>query len=453
MGHGRKSVGGRLTMKHIPRRKFLSDSLGGAAAVGAVASLAIRTSSASPNDQLGVSIIGVGGRGHGHVKQLLPRSDVRFVSLCDIDQARLERVGQTVNRDRGTTPKLQEDFRDVLADRDVDAVVVATPHHWHCPIAIPAMQAGKDVYIEKPASHVFREGRLLVDAARKYDRIVQHGTQMRSSEVTKRAGELLKNGIIGEVKMSKAWNHQVDFRKHQHPKPVPDAPVPSGVNYDMWKGPAAYDGKFNPDRFHGNWYFFPEYGNGTIGDNGLHDMDMARWGLGVETHPVRITAHGSQIVLKGAHVFPDNMMVAYQYDDDKVLLYEDRNWTPYGTRGFDSGNAFYGTEGYMIFSRRGYFQVYLGKKDEKGPGIRGGPRGDPEHMYNFVDCVRSRKQPVANAEVAHLSCALSHLGDIGYQVGRVLHFDPESERFHGDAEADSLLTKEYREPWSVPDPV
>ena len=196
------------TVKHIPRRKFLFDSLGGAAAVGAAASLAIRTSSASPNDQLGVSIIGVGGMGHGHVRRLLPRSDVRFVSLCDIDQARLERAGQTVNRDRRTTPKLQTDFRDVLADRDVDAVVVATPHHWHCPIAIPAMQAGKDVYIEKPASHVFREGRLLVDAARKYDRIVQHGTQMRSSDVTKRADELLKNGVIGEVKMSKAWNCQ-----------------------------------------------------------------------------------------------------------------------------------------------------------------------------------------------------------------------------------------------------
>ena len=453
MGHGRKSVGWRLTMKHVPRRKFLSDSLGGAAAVGAAASLAIRTSSASPNDQLGVSIIGVGGRGHSHVKRLLPRSDVRFVSLCDIDQARLERAGQTVKRDRGTTPKLQEDFRDVLADRDVDAVVVATPHHWHCPIAIRAMQAGKDVYIEKPASHVFREGRLLVDAARKYDRIVQHGIQMRSSEVTKRADELLKNGIIGEVKMSKAWNHQADFRQHKHPKPVPDAPVPSGVNYDMWTGSAAYDGKFNPDRFHGSWYWSPEHGNGTIGDTGVHDLDLARWGLGVETHPVRITAHGSRIALTGEHVYPDNMTVAYQYEEDKVLLYEDRGWTPYGIRGFDSGNAFYGTEGYMIFSLRGYFQVYLGKKDEKGPGIRGGPRGDPEHMYNFIDCVRSRKQPVSNAEVAHLSCALSHLGEIGYRVGRVLHFDPESERFHGDAEADSRLTKEYREPWTVPDPV
>ena len=449
MGHGRESVGGRLTMKHILRRKFFSDSLGGVAAMGAAASVAMRTSSASPNDQLGVSIIGVGGMGHGHVERLLPRSDVRFVSLCDIDQTRLERAGQTVNRDRGTTPKLQEDFRDVLADRDVDAVVVATPHHWHCPIAIPAMQAGKDVYIEKPASHVFREGRLLVDAARKYDRIVQHGTQMRSSDVTKRADELLKNGIIGEVKMSKAWNCQ----KHKPRKPVPDAPVPAGVNYDMWTGPAAYGGKFNPNHFHGNWNWFPEYGNGDIGSDGIHDLDLARWGLDVETHPIRITAHGSRIALTRERGFPDNMMVAYQYEEDKVLLYEERGWTPYGIHGFDSGNAFYGTEGYMIFSRRGYFQVYLGKKDEKGPGVRGGPRGHPEHIYNFVDCVRSRKQPVANAEVAHLSCALVHLGEIGYRVGRVLHFDPESEKFHADAEADARLTKEYREPWSVPDPV
>ena len=173
----------------------------------------------------------------------------------------------------------------------------------------------------------------------------------------------------------------------------------------------------------------------------------------METHPIRITAHGSRIALEGEREFPDNMMVAYQYADDKVLLYEDRGWTPYGLHGFDSGNAFYGTEGYMIFSRLGYFQVYLGKKEEKGPGMSEGPRGHPEHMYNFLDCVRSRDQPVANAEVAHLSCGLVHLGEIAYRVGRVLHFDPEKEQFLGDAAADKLLTKVYCEPWSIPDPV
>ena len=417
----------------------------GAAAAG----LAIRASAASPNDQIGVSIIGVGRMGHGHVERVLTRDDVRIVSLCDVDQANLERAGQTVNRARGAMPVQLEDFRKVLEDRSVDAVIVATPHHWHAPIAVRAMQAGKDVYIEKPASHVFREGRLLIDAAKKYGRIVQHGTQMRSSEVTQKAEELLKRGIIGEVKTSKAWNCQL----HVHRQTVPDAPIPPGVNYDLWVGPAPFDGAFNPNHYNRNWNWYRRFGNGDIGGDGPHDIDLARWGLGVDTHPIRITAHGSRIALEGEREFPDNMMVAYQYADDKVLLYEDRGWTPYGLHGFDSGNAFYGTEGYMIFSRRGYFQVYLGKEEEKGPGMSEGPTGHPEHMDNFLDCVRSRDQPVANAEVAHLSCGLVHLGEIAYRVGRVLHFDPEQEQFLGDADADKLLTKEYREPWSMPDPV
>lgn len=427
-------------MTRITRREAVGAALSG---------LAIRASSASPNSQIGLSVIGVGGMGHGHVRRILTREDVRIVSICDVDQANAERAGQTVNSERGTTPRLVEDFREVLEDHAVEAVVVATPNHWHAPIAVRAMQAGKDVYLEKPASHVFREGRVLVEAAKKYDRILQHGTQMRSSEVTKKADALLKQGVIGEVKMSKAWNCQ----RHTHEQSVDDAPVPPGVNYDMWVGPAGFDGAFNPNRYNRHWNWYRAFGNGDIGGDGPHDLDLARWGLGVETHPIRITAHGSRIALSGEREFPDNMMVAYQYENDKVLLYEDRGWTPYGLHGFDSGNAFYGTEGYMIFSRRGYFQVFLGKQEERGPGMANGPRGHPEHIYNFLDCIRTREQPVANAEVAHLSCGLVHLGEIAYRVGRVLDFDPQSEVFIDDPEADKLLTKEYREPWGMPDPV
>ena len=176
---------------------------------------------------------------------------------------------------------------------------------------------------------------------------------------------------------------------------------------------------------------------------------MARWGLGVTTHPERITAHGSRIDLKGEREFPNNMMVSYHYAEGKVLTYEDRGWTPYGPHGFDSGNAFYGTQGMMIFSRRGYFQVYMGRQREKGPGMRG-DTGHPQHLYNFLDCVRSRKQPVAPAEVAHLSCALVHLGETAYRVGRVLKFDGKTETILGDDEANQLLTKQYRAPWSLP---
>ncbi len=427
-------------MNRITRREAVGTALAG---------FAVRASAQSPSDQLGVSVVGVGGMGHGHVERVLTRDDVRIVSICDVDQANAERAGQTVNKARGKTPNLVEDFRNVLDDKEVDAVVVATPHHWHAPIAVRAMQAGKDVYVEKPASHVFREGRLLAEAAKKYDRILQHGTQMRSSEVTKRADALLREGIIGEVKMSKAWNCQ----RHTHRQLAEDAPIPAGVNYDLWVGPAAYDGRFNPNRYNRNWNWYRAFGNGDIGGDGPHDLDLARWGLGVETHPARITAHGSRVDLEGIREFPDNMVVAYHYEEGKVLIYEDRGWTPYGMHGFDSGNAFYGSEGYMIFSRRGYFQVYLGRNEVKGPGIADGPTGHPEHMYNFLDCVKTREQPVANAEVAHLSCGLIHLGEAAYRAGRVLHFDPGRERFVGDPDADKLLTKEYREPWSMPDPV
>ena len=434
-------------MRDVPRRAFLRDSLGGAAALAA-ASTVPRKTSASPNDQINVASVGVGGMGTGHVERMLTRPDVRIAAVCDIDQARRERAEQMVKRARGYAPRSVEDFRRLLDDQSIDAFVIATPHHWHCPIAIPAMQVGKDVYVEKPASHVFREGRLLLEAAKKYNRIVQHGTQMRSSAVTKKADQLLKDGVIGAVKMSKAWNCQ----RHTHRKPMPNGKAPAGVNYDMWLGPATKL-DFNENRFHGGWAWYREYGNGDIGNDGIHDLDLARWGLGVTTHPNRITAHGSRIDVVGEREYPDNMSVSYHYDEGKVLTYEDRGWTPYGNYGFDSGNAFYGTEGYMIFSRRGYFQVYLGKREVKGPGMSDGPRGHPEHMYDFLDCVRTRKQPVANAEVAHLSCGLTHLGEIAYRAGRVLHFDPGREKFIGDAEADKMLTKEYREPWSVPDPV
>jgi len=206
---------------------------------------------------------------------------------------------------------------------------------------------------------------------------------------------------------------------------------------------------FNRHRFHGYWPWMREYGNGDIGNDGTHDLDMARFGLGVTTHPVRITAHGSRIELKGEREYPDNMMVAYHYAEGKVLLYEDRGWSPYHPYGYDSGNAFYGTEGWMLFTRRGFFQVYLGAQEEPGPSLKG-DTGHPNHRINFVECVRSRQQPAAGAEVAHLSCALPHLGEISYRVGRVLHFDPASEQILSDPEANAMLTKPYREPWALP---
>lgn len=426
------------------RREFIDFGLRASAVATAT-----RHAAVAANDKVSVAVIGVGRMGSGHVRTLLAAPGAHIGALSDINQEKTERAGQQVNREKGHTPRLEQDFRRLLDDKSIDAFMVATPHHWHIPVTLRALAAGKDVYVEKPASHVFREGRLLIDAARKYQRIVQHGTQMRSSETFAKAGAVLKSGILGEIRMSKAWNIQ----KRSHPEPAADAGAPPGVNYDLWLGPAPARASFNPNRFDPNWHWYPEYGNGDIGGDGIHDLDLARWGLGVDTHPVKITSQGSRTFLKGERQFPDNMMVAYDYADGRVLIYEDRIWVPYGMHGFDSGNAFYGSEGYMIFSRRGYFQVYLGAKEEKGPGLEKGDRGQPNHVLNFLDCVRTRKQPAAPPEVAHLSCALVHLGEIGYRVGRVLHFDPAKETFPNDAEATARLTKTYRDPWKLPDPV
>ncbi len=431
-------------MKPATRRSFLSSSLAAAATAAATGQ------AQNGNDRIGVAVVGVNGMGHFHVRTLAARKDARIVALCDVDPNVLSRAAKTVRDATAATPALVEDFRRLLDDKAVQALVIATPHHWHCPIALRALAAGKDVYVEKPASHVFREGRLLVEAARRHKRIVQHGTQMRSSDVTVRAGEVLASGILGTVKMAKAWNVQRQVSR----KPVPDGKAPAGVNYDMWLGPAP-SRPFNQVRFHSSWRLFRDYSNGDVGDDGAHDIDMARWGLGVTTHPVKITAHGSHVDPDlGYREYPDNMMVAYEYAGGKVLLYEDRQWTPYGLHGVDSGNAFYGTRGYMIFSRRGFFQVYLGEKEAKGPamgqlGRVGQPA--PAHMANFLDCVRSRREPNAPVEVAHLSAGLIHLGEIAYRVGRVLRFDPKTETFAGDREANALLSKEYRRPWDVAD--
>ena len=427
-------------MSGLTRREVLTASAGGAVTLLGAVGL---SSAGTVNDQVQVAVIGVGGMGHGHVRRLLKRKDVRIACVCDVDQHHVSRAVESVKSATGRAPETVEDFRRVLDNKAIDAVVIATPHHWHCPIAVPALVAGKDVYLEKPGSHVFREGRLLVEAVKRSGRILQHGTQMRSSDVTAKAGEVLSSGLLGEIKMSKAWNCQ----KHSPRRGVPNGTAPASVNYDMWLGPAPRR-QFNSNRFHGNWNWYRDYGNGDIGGDGVHDIDMARWGLGVTTHPVRITAHGSRITLKGEREFPDNMTVAFHYAEGKVLLYEDRGWTPYGPHGFDSGNAFYGTKGMMVFSRRGYFQVYLGRELEKGPGMRGNT-GHPQHIYDFIDCVKSRQQPIAPAPVAHLSCGLVHLGEVAYRSGRVLRFDPKSETVLGDKEADGLLGKSYRAPWQI----
>jgi predicted dehydrogenase len=438
---------------NLSRRNFLSSTA--TVTTGSLAASLFTTASAAEKvpDRIRLGIIGCGGIMTHHVKGLVERkSSVDFRWLCDVDPNQMERISAPINAFQKDSPKRTSKFEHVLEDKNVDAVIIATPHQWHCPIILRAIAAGKDVYCEKPLSHVFSEGPLAIAAAKKHKRIVQHGSQMRSSPVTQIAGKLLKDGLIGEVKVARAWTAET----RNLVKPVPDSKPPVGVDYDRWLGPAPKHA-FNKYRFHSTWRMFRDYANGEIGDDGIHDIDMARWGLDPDSHPQQITARGGRMLLHGhASDYPDSMHATFEYPDGRLLVYENYPFTSYGLYGFDNGNVFYGTKGYMVFSRRGYFQVYLGKKETKGPGvppeIRGNRgRGYKEHMANFLHCIHTRETPVADPQTAHLSCSLVHLANIAYRTQSVINFDPKKERIKRNPDAEKLLTKSYRAPYGLPD--
>lgn len=440
-------------LQETTRRQFLQRSGEAALASAAVSTFAgVHAFGAAKPTTVNVGIIGCGGIMTSHVRGLAARGkEVSIAWLCDVDPAQVERMAGVMGDSQPSPAKRTSRFEEVIEDRDVDAVIIATPHHWHAPMALAAMQNGKDVYIEKPISHVFDEGPKIIAAARKYDRVVQQGSQMRSSPVTEKAGKLLAEGIIGEVKVARAWTAEI----RDVLKPVPDSAPPKGVDYDRWLGPAPKR-PFNKHRFHQTWRLFADYGNGEIGDDGIHDLDMARWGLGVDTLPKRITARGSRMMLHdNVGDYPDNMTVTYEYPDGRLLIYENYPFTEYGLHGFDNGNVFYGTEGYMVFSRRGAFSTFLGRKSQPGPTEdkdTRGERGYTEHMTDFLNAVRTRDTATkCPAETAHLSCALVHLGEIAYRTGRQLEFDADRGQFIDSDDANALLTKEYRGPYGLPE--
>ncbi|MCH9656544.1 MAG: Gfo/Idh/MocA family oxidoreductase [Planctomycetes bacterium] len=439
-------------MNHeLTRRRFLQDSTKVASITAATSALGyVHVFGAEQPAKLNIGIIGCGSIMGHHVKGLVERKESVSISyLCDVDPQQIERMASYMQGFQSKPAKQTSRYEDVIGDKNVDAVIIATPHHWHAPMTIAAIMEGKDVYIEKPISHVYNEGHQIIKAAKKYQRVVQQGSQMRNSPVTLKAEKLLKQGIIGDIKIARAWTAE----SRSTVKPVPDSTPPKGVDYDRWLGPAPKRA-FNQLRFHRSWRMFRDYANGEIGDDGIHDLDMAAWGLGVDTLPQQITARGSRMMLHGhASDYPDNMNVTYEYPDGRLLIYENYPFTAYGLHGFDNGNVFYGTEGHMIFSRRGAFSVFLGPKNKKGPTegkeLRG-QRGYAEHMADFLNAVRNRTLTKANPQTAHRSCALVHLGEITYRTRGRLDFDPKQEQFIDCDEANGMLDKTYRSPYGLP---
>ena len=425
------------------RRGFLKTSLAGAAA--SAATTGTRGASVSANNKVTLAVMGVRGRGKPLIKYFGEMADVDLKYLCDVDQNVVEPAMKIAEEGQGKRPELVEDIRRVLDDKEIDGIVVATPMHWHAPATILACQAGKDVYVEKPVSHNVREGRLMVEAARKHGRIVQVGTQARSRPNTQKFVDYVHSGKLGEVHMVKVWNCQM--RRNIGFKP--DEPVPSGINYDLWTGPIPQL-PFNRNRFHGtvNWHW--HYGAGDLGNDGIHWIDVARWVLGVG-YPNEISGMGRKLYFDDDQQTPDTQVVTFNYDN-KVFSYEMRLWNPYRMNGGQNGVEVYGTEGkavagYFDDSRRYGFKIY-DKQDRMMHYELAGEKGRNPHYAAFIDCIRSRKKPSADIEDGHLSTALCHLGNRVGRLNRTLRFDPDTESILDDPEANKYLTREYRDHWS-----
>jgi predicted dehydrogenase len=374
--------------------------------------------------------------------------DVEVAYICDIDSSRAEKAAAGAEKIGGRMPKVASDLRRVLDEGAVDAVIIATPDHWHAPAAILACEAGKHVYVEKPASHNIREGRLMIEAARRQKRVVQVGMQSRSAPHVKRAIELVRSGTIGEVLSVKVWNSQL---RGNIGRRNPSDP-PAGVDYDLWVGPAPFL-PYQANRFHGVWRWWHNFGTGDMGNDGVHDIDCARWGLGVEGHPSSIAAIGGKYFFDDDQEFPDTQTVVCEYElpggKKKQLIFEQRIWSPYFTEGAENGMVFYGTKG-MLNLNRGKGFAMEGPRNAAGEKMTGRIDGAVHHR-DWLKCIREGGRPICDIEEGHLSAAVCHLGNIATRVGRVIRFDAKQEKIMGDEEAGKLVRREYREGhWAVP---
>ncbi len=450
----------------MTRREFLARSTMAAAGVAAASSLAaprknVLGNQMGANETINMAVMGIRGRGQSLINNFGEMENVRIKTLCDVDEKLFPDRVKMTEEVQGSRPGTEYDIRRVLEDPDIDAVGMATPNHWHALGTIWACQAGKHVYCEKPASHNIWEGRKMVDAARKYNRIVQIGFQNRSRQNTNAAMKFLHEGGIGEVYMARG----LCFKPRGDIGNPPNQPVPEGLHYDLWLGPAQ-ERPFNPNYVHYNWHWHWAFGNGDTGNQGPHQFDIARWGLNKEEAPIKISSKGGYYVYDSTQETPNTQTSIYEYADGKVL--------EFGTRGLFTnseseqtiGDIFYGSEGWMEIDAGGNWKTYFGRDNEPGPSSEETDEeeydamdligaGGGGHFANFIAAVRSGNPEdlTCDVEVGHRSTILPHLGNIAYRVGRELMFDGLSERFVDDEEANKLLTRDYREPFVVPERV
>ncbi len=469
----------------ISRREFLKTGTGASlAALGTITFITKPERVFGANDRVHVCVTGLHGRGWDHVREFSRLLDVALVAFCDVDEDVLRQRLAEAEKLNLPKPATFVDLRKALEDKSIDAISIATPNHWHSLQGIWACQAGKDVYVEKPCSHNLWEGKQLVRAAEKYNRIVQHGTQSRSHQGIIEGVKRMRNGELGDLYLSRGLCYKWrDTIGHAAPEPVPP-----GVNYDLWTGPAPMK-PFTKNRFHYNWHWIWDTGNGDIGNQGVHEVDIARWGLGVKW-PKRISSVGGHFMFDDDQQTPNTLNSAFEYElpngKRALLEFEVRHWitnheaeigTPtFGASGIPAatgmtqapgrkkgkgpqntiGNIFYGPKGYLAMDGYNSYKSWLGEEHDDGPTGKGGRDG--EHFANFIACVKSHKKEDLNApiEEGYISAGLVHLANASYRLGRTLYFDAEKEEVVGDDEANRLLRdgdRGYREPYVVPENV
>lgn len=432
---------------HPDRRTFLSQTIASVATVAATQNTN-RCLAGRPNEKLVIALIGCGGRGKHDAGIFQRTHNVELKYVCDVDKERSTSAAKSLNV---PSSGIIHDMRRAFDDKSVDAVLITTPDHWHSPAAILACQAGKHVYVEKPISHNVREGRLLVDTSQRTKMLVQHGTQSRSTRMMIEAVRRLREGIIGQVKMAKCWNVQ----RRSVLGPGEDTSPPAGFDYDNWVGPATMI-PYRTNRVHNRWTMWYHFGAGDMGNDGVHDLDYARWGLGVNSHPTRISGHGGKYHFEDDTEFPDTQQVTFEYPDGtspkntKLLIYEQRLWSSNFPHNCDSGAEFYGDRGEMFLSRRGKIEVRGDRNVAVPVDIEPGAQDDVAHVFNFCESIRGNAQLNADAMTGHLSTSLCHLGNIATRLGRTLTFDPATEQIVGDVEANAFIRREYRDHWATP---
>jgi predicted dehydrogenase len=382
--------------------------------------------------------------------------NVEIAALCDIDEGVLNKRLDEVEKSRKKRPAAFTDFRKLLEDKSIDAVSIATPNQWHTLQTIWALQAGKDVYVEKPCSYNMFEARQIAAAARKYNKnLVQHGANSRSSPALQEAYQKLREGVIGDVYMTRG----LCFKWRDTIGRTPPSAVPPGVHYDLWLGPAPKR-EFTKNRFHYTWHWFWDYGNGDLGNQGIHEVDLCRWLLDVK-YPTRVTALGGHFMFDDDQETPNTMTALYEFDGagkKKMMSFEVRHWMSNHEAGIDEqgkkknpntiGNIYYGSKGYMAVEGYVRYYTFLGREQEPGPARSEGGN----NWANFIKAVRSRNQADLNANVEEgaISTTLVHLANISYRLGRSVRFDAENYKCIGDDEATRMFTRDYRKPFVVP---